>query len=123
MADEEEIQLENLVGPLIADAREAAGLTQAEAAEKAGIHHQTPGDIERGKTRPSFSMLMKLAKIYNVPVASFFPDYELSDELSETDILINAINRDLKHLTPDYLDTLKLIAEAMRKRLESAKAS
>lgn len=122
MADNEEVQLEHLVGPLIADAREAAGLTQAEAAAKAGIHHQTPGDIERGKTRPSFSMLLKLAKIYDVPVASFFPDYGLPDTLSETDILIGDITRNLNHLTPDYLDMLKLITDAMRKRVESDKA-
>jgi len=123
MAGEEEIQLENLVGPLIADAREAAGLTQAEAAEKAGIHSKTISSIENGRQGASFDMLLKLSALYRVPVASFFPDHELTEALSETDILISAINRDLKHLTPDYLDTLKLIAEAMRKRLESAKAS
>ena len=119
MTDDSGVQLEHLVGPLIADAREAAGLKQGEAAAKAGIHPTTISSIENGRQGASFDMLVKLAALYGVPVASFFPDHELPEKLSDADALIGDINRDMKHLTPEYLDTLKLISGAMRQRVKA----
>ena len=124
MADDEEtkLELEKLVGPLLADAREAAGLKQKDAAAASNIHSKTLSAMENGRQGISFDNLLKLGKVYGVPIASFFPDYDLPDTLSETDILIGDIARNLNHLTPDYLDMLKLITDAMRKRIESDKA-
>lgn len=45
----------------ISAAREAAQLTQAEAAAKMGVAPQTYADIERGRRRPRIDTLIRLA--------------------------------------------------------------
>lgn len=46
--------------------REAAGLTQAEAAARVGLTRQAISSYESGRTRPDVDMLMKLAEVYGV---------------------------------------------------------
>lgn len=52
--------------------REARGLTQEVAAERAGIHAKHLGVIEGGKTNVSFPSLVALAFAYDVSLAAFF---------------------------------------------------
>jgi len=53
-------------------ARETAGLTLPEAAEKVKIKEDTLSKIERGERMPSRPMLLKMAKYYRHPVVTFY---------------------------------------------------
>jgi transcriptional regulator with XRE-family HTH domain len=56
-------------GRKLRDARERAGLTQKEAALRAGIHYTTLSDIENGKTKDvSFSIIERLTDLYGLSV-------------------------------------------------------
>ena len=52
--------------------REAKGLTQEQAAEKAGIHAKHLGVIESGKANATFGTLVALAYAYEVSLSAFF---------------------------------------------------
>lgn len=52
--------------------RERNGMTQEQAAERAGIHAKQLGVIEGGKTNVSFPSLVGLAYAYGVSLADFF---------------------------------------------------
>jgi transcriptional regulator with XRE-family HTH domain len=56
--------------------REAADVTQAEAAESAGVHIQTYMRWERGGTEPTFSELCALAELFGKTPNDFLPDSE-----------------------------------------------
>lgn len=47
-------------------ARELAGLTQAEAAERIGVNTDTIGNYERGKSYPDIPVLRKIEETYKV---------------------------------------------------------
>ena len=56
--------------------RQAAGLTQAEAAERLGLPQQTISKWERGEHTPSLKQYPAIAKAYgNVSVGDFFPNF------------------------------------------------
>jgi len=49
-------------------AREKAGLTQAEAAEKAGIHFNYYARVERGEVTPRVNIVENIAKALKIEV-------------------------------------------------------
>lgn len=49
-------------------AREKAGLSKKEAADRAGISPQLMGAIERGARNATPATLLKLAEVFNCPV-------------------------------------------------------
>ena len=49
-------------------AREKAGLTQAEAAEKAGIHFNYYARVERGEVTPRVDIVENIAKALKIEV-------------------------------------------------------
>jgi len=52
--------------------RESRGLSRTELAEKAGVHYQTIGYIERGEYSPSLPLALLLAKILRTDVHEVF---------------------------------------------------
>jgi ribosome-binding protein aMBF1 (putative translation factor) len=58
----------NRVGNLLAAARLKANMTQAQLAEKLGIHQNMISDYERGKRRLSLSMAKRFAKNLKIKV-------------------------------------------------------
>jgi transcriptional regulator with XRE-family HTH domain len=56
----------NTTGQILKKARLTKNLTQAELAQKAGIHPNTYAKLERDEQSPSFATIKKLAKILNV---------------------------------------------------------
>lgn len=54
--------------------RKEAGLTQEKLAEKAGLHHNFIGEIERSNQDLSLSSLFKIAKALNVRVRDLVAD-------------------------------------------------
>ena len=80
----------------IKEARESAGYTQAELAEKLGINAVTLSGYETGKHDPKSEMLVKIALILGVTV-----DYLLNRNDPPADILY--ISRPSGDLTTDEL--------------------
>lgn len=54
------------IGTVLKTAREKAGLTQAELAERAGVTRAYYADVERGRYTPSLRVLSKLSEILNI---------------------------------------------------------
>lgn len=57
--------------------RKAAGLTQAELAQKIQVSRQTVISMERGDYAPSVYLALRLARLFNVSVEDIF---SLSEE-------------------------------------------
>jgi transcriptional regulator with XRE-family HTH domain len=51
--------------------REAAGLSQAQLAEKAGMHRFSVAKIERGERVPGWDTVLALGKALGVPCTAF----------------------------------------------------
>ena len=64
-----------VVGNKIREYRNQAGLTQAELAEKADLHHNFIGEVERGNMETSLTSMLKIARALGVRVR------DLVDEL------------------------------------------
>jgi DNA-binding XRE family transcriptional regulator len=54
--------------------RESASVTQATAAEAAGVHIQTYMRWERGETEPAYSQLLSLAALFGKTLNDFAPE-------------------------------------------------
>ena len=54
------------------EARTAAGLTQAELADRAGVSRKTVNTVENGVFVPSTVLALKLARALSVPVETLF---------------------------------------------------
>lgn len=52
--------------------REAAGMTQAEAARQVGVTRQTLIAIEQGKYSPSLELAFQLARLFGVAIDDLF---------------------------------------------------
>ena len=61
-----------IVGNAISRRRKRAGVSQEALAEKAGIHPNYVGRIERGECSASLEIFLKLAKALNVRPYKFF---------------------------------------------------
>lgn len=77
-----------VIGKHIKAARMRLGLTQAEAAERAGISATYYGKIERGIMTPNLDRLSGVSQALNLPLESMFqgafiPDGELLDNVAE----------------------------------------
>lgn len=55
-------------------ARAAAGLTQKELAELAGVQRETVNHAERGKHLPGAETLARIARALDVPIDSLFDE-------------------------------------------------
>lgn len=73
-------------GESIRTARKAAGLTQAQLAEKCNMATITIQQYERGKREPRSDALFKIAKALNISVLYFTRD-DISFEMATRDVL------------------------------------
>lgn len=65
--------LEKRIGASVAAAREKAGLSQAELAERVSLHETSLSNIERGEKLPTIRTLLKLADALGQPVHNLLP--------------------------------------------------
>lgn len=70
------------LGERLKEAREAAGLTQAEAAQRAGVHEVSLSRWERGVRRLGAAEAQRLAAIYRVPLSTLLPGRASEDSQS-----------------------------------------
>jgi transcriptional regulator with XRE-family HTH domain len=62
------------LGEAIRTYRKRMGLTQEKLAEKAGLHHNFIGELERGNMETSVTSLLKIAKALGVRVVDLVRD-------------------------------------------------
>lgn len=96
------------IGEAIKKARDEAGISQAELAERIYKRRATLSDMENGKTEPDASTLALLAHILNKPLGYFYPWY-LYKEIRQED-LSPLENELLIHFRNIWDDTLRKLA-------------
>jgi transcriptional regulator with XRE-family HTH domain len=62
----------DIIGQAVMKHRKKADLSQEELAEKAEIHPNYVGRIERGECSPTLTILLKIAKALNVRLYKLF---------------------------------------------------
>lgn len=75
---------------LMREKRRELGLTQEQAAEKAGLSRSNYAHIERGRNEPSIDQMESIAKALNIknPSVNFFKDF--CDEMYLKNNCVNA---------------------------------
>ncbi|HET8607499.1 MAG TPA: helix-turn-helix transcriptional regulator [Gaiellaceae bacterium] len=63
-------------GVVLREKREAAGISQEQLADRAGLHRTYVSLIERGKRTASIEVVRKVAKALNVSMASLIDETE-----------------------------------------------
>jgi transcriptional regulator with XRE-family HTH domain len=94
------------------EAREAAGLSQGQAAKLLGLHRPTISEIEAGRRKVSGDELVRFAELYSVTVEWLASASEHSDP-SEDRILLAA--RQLSKMKDRDLDRLLSVLQMLRK--------
>lgn len=101
-------QRKKLIGERIKLAREAASITQVQAARRLDVARQTYLDMESGKTEPRREMIINMCLMYQTPIDFFFPELssdpkELLREnilaTTEPDVLIEFLQKAITELT------------------------
>lgn len=69
------------MGRRLAEARQAAGITQRELAQAVGVTDQTISNIERGASRPDLETALSIARYFGRPVESLFAPSESTDNV------------------------------------------
>jgi transcriptional regulator with XRE-family HTH domain len=85
MAKKEDRAQEGLkIGQRVKDLRQKQNFTLQDIAAKTGLAKSLLSEVESGEVVPHVSTLLKLAKVLNVGMASFFEDAEVSERISVT---------------------------------------
>lgn len=97
--------------------RERRGLNQAELAKKAGFQQTAISHFERAGRSPSFHNLRRLSDALNVST-----DYLMGRSDREETVGPNAddLFRGIEKLSPEDLEIMRVMKEALLKRLEGA---
>jgi transcriptional regulator with XRE-family HTH domain len=66
MTNKEHAKSRKELGDKMLKARETAGLTQAQVADKSGVHVNFYARVERGEENPSFEKLQSIMKALNI---------------------------------------------------------
>jgi transcriptional regulator with XRE-family HTH domain len=92
--------------------RKAAGLTQEQLAEAAGVSVNFIGYVERGQRAPSIKTLEQIAQALNVPPKKLF---EFSDDEASA-LLYETLIAELRKCTPDDFRALIQVAKQLGNR-------
>ena len=88
---------EDSIGKRIANARKAAGLSQAKVAEKLDVSFQAVSSWERDQTSPDVSNIIGLAKLLNVSVSSLVEErghnFKTQDKIFEWEHMKSFVKR------------------------------
>lgn len=100
------------VASRLKEAREAAGLSQGQAAKRLGKHRPTISEIEAGRRKVSTDELVEFSNLYSVPV-----DWLVNgptDGASNARMLLAA--RELGKMSANDLDRLMKMLEMLRNK-------
>lgn len=99
--------MKNRVGITIKSKRKEYELTQEELAEKAGVTPSYIGQIERGKTYPSFEVLARITTMLSIDANSYFSDdVNQNKERKEFYLLYDQLPPKMKKLAKEMLRLL-----------------
>ena len=93
-------------------AREAAGLTQGQAAKLLGLHRPSVSEIEAGRRKVAADELLQFADIYLVSTAWLTGEGEMEEGPRESRIKIAA--RELASLKDEDLEKLLSVIRTLR---------
>ena len=79
------------MGKAIRDKRIALGYTQQELGDSVGRTASQIGQIERGITKPSADVLIRIVEFLSLDANAMFVDREISDELRDSMIMLEQI--------------------------------
>jgi transcriptional regulator with XRE-family HTH domain len=94
------------MGEKIRDARQEAGLTQAELAERAHRRQAAISQIERGQMMLDVETLVYLAGVLDKPIRYFFPDQ-----------LLPRLEGELQNWEREYLENIRKLNATDRERV------
>lgn len=88
------MELNKLIGSAIAKYRIAAGMTQAQVAEKLNISNEAVSRMERGTIMPTVARLIQLAEIFQCSAANLLIDssHALNDQSQKLNELLAQLN-------------------------------
>lgn len=88
------MELNKLIGSAIAKYRIAAGMTQAQVAEKLNISNEAVSRMERGTIMPTVARLIQLAEIFQCSAAHLLIDssHALNDQSQKLNELLAQLN-------------------------------
>lgn len=87
-----------LGGDLVREARRRAGLTQRELAERAGTTQSSIARLERGRTNPSFELVLRLVRACGMDLHVQVVPYDDSDIAQAEANLRQPVDARLDHL-------------------------
>lgn len=107
------------IGAMIRAARTVRNFTRQELAARLGVGQEAVEKYERGEARVLSSRLWAIARILDVPVASFFEQFDPNGPVQGSEELLKAMNignmqivRDLQRLTFDQRTQIRRTIEA-----------
>lgn len=108
---EEKSSLRKILGANLKAARTALGITQEQAAARAGISAEFFGRLERGRAMASVSTLLKLAAALNVSIGQLCTLARESDPLLWEQNLLRMLKSD-----PELRRALMTIVKRMKRK-------
>lgn len=93
--------MERFIGENIKKIRIKAGYTQEKLAEKIDVSLSVISRLETGRTMVSVEKLMKIAHVLNVPVAVFFNEPEVTQDLSTPQKYVPQLAESSAQYSPD----------------------
>jgi transcriptional regulator with XRE-family HTH domain len=97
------------LGRRIAAHRRAAGLTQEELAERAGVNVKTVQGVEQGRTEPELRTMTRFAKALGTSLESLIP-VAVSRSV---DTIVRRIEADLREIPVPVLEHLAAVVRAL----------
>jgi len=112
------VDVYRFVGGRVREEREKAGLTQAELAQRARVHHSFIGYIERAEKKASLETLARLCAALNITISGLFAQSKGGPgRQAFRDMRINRIFEDLSaHERSLVLRLLTIIKTARGKK-------
>ena len=104
-------QLRRKIGESVRRARGAAGLTQADLAEAAGLETETVSRIERGAFGPSLPTLVAISKALRLDVSRFIGETSQEGAPAPSSPVVRRIAARAALLPPSAQRTLLAVAE------------
>jgi transcriptional regulator with XRE-family HTH domain len=104
------------IGLRLRTARENAGLSQAQVAQKLNMHRPTVSEIEAGRRRVAAEELQQFATAYRVSVG--WLTGESADTVDDSDERVRLAARELARMKPGDLErVLEVLASVRAERL------
>lgn len=100
------------MGLKLRKARMDRGLKAKDVAEKIGITSSSLSDMEHDRSKPSYTNLGKLSKLYNIPIAYFVSEEETLGMLIDSKInQLNLSYEEKEKIADKLIDLYKLMQQ------------